>query len=471
MIRTAMVGLGKMGLSHLAIVRAHPGIDLVAGCDATAYLTDILSKHAGLKCYADFDRMLDDEQLDALVVATPSKLHAPMVEKALDRGLHVFCEKPFVLDVADGERLVALARDKVARQPGRLPLPLRRRLQGGGAPRRGGRARRRPPRARRGLRPGRAAPQGRHLALGQERGRRRALRLRLPRDRPGELHRRHADLGGRRRAPQRDLLARRRRRGLLHAALRRRRERPALRELERRELSQDVDQDLGLGHQRPHHRRPPGVPDLPARAARGAARASARAGPSATRPTSPTRSGSTCAARSIRRRSTTSRRASGRAPPRRREHLPLGARRRPRRRDDRSATAGHAPSAAGAPGAARKGSGRASSNDRRRAATMESPHAWTASCSATTSSSASTTCRRRRRARSRCASRTCRAIIDVLDAAYEEGIRTFMCTTHDRVAEICDHFRANPDHVPRLPVLSRACRTRTSTPTPSPSTA
>ena len=112
MIRTAMVGLGKMGLSHLAIVRAHPEIELVAGCDATTYLTDILTKYAGLKCYADFDRMLEAEQLDAIVVATPSKLHAAMVEKALLRGLHVFCEKPFVLDVADGERLVALAASK-----------------------------------------------------------------------------------------------------------------------------------------------------------------------------------------------------------------------------------------------------------------------------------------------------------------------------------------------------------------------
>src|ERR1035438_6750117 len=36
------------------------------------------------------------------------------------------------------------------------------------------------------------------------------------------------------------------------------------------------------------------------------------------------------------------------------------------------------------------------------------------------------------------------AIIAVLDCAYAEGIRTFMCTTHDRMAEICDHFRANP---------------------------
>ena len=107
-----MVGLGKMGLSHLAIVRAHPGLNLVAACDASAYLTDILTRYSGLKCYADFDRMLAQEKLDALVVATPSKLHAAMVEKALDLGIHVFCEKPFVLDVADGERLVSLAERK-----------------------------------------------------------------------------------------------------------------------------------------------------------------------------------------------------------------------------------------------------------------------------------------------------------------------------------------------------------------------
>jgi hypothetical protein len=40
------------------------------------------------------------------------------------------------------------------------------------------------------------------------------------------------------------------------------------------------------------------------------------------------------------------------------------------------------------------------------------------------------------------------AIIDVLDAAYQEGVRTFMCTTHDRVAEICDYFRANQQKYP-----------------------
>jgi len=39
-------------------------------------------------------------------------------------------------------------------------------------------------------------------------------------------------------------------------------------------------------------------------------------------------------------------------------------------------------------------------------------------------------------------------IIEVLDTAYQEGIRTFMCTTHDRVAEICDYFRANASRYP-----------------------
>lgn len=107
-----MVGLGKMGLSHVAIVRAHPEVDLVAACDTTAYLTDVLSKHTGLKCYDNLDSMLAAERLDAVVVSTPSKLHAAMVEKALGQGLHVFCEKPFVLDVADGDRLVQLAQSR-----------------------------------------------------------------------------------------------------------------------------------------------------------------------------------------------------------------------------------------------------------------------------------------------------------------------------------------------------------------------
>jgi hypothetical protein len=37
------------------------------------------------------------------------------------------------------------------------------------------------------------------------------------------------------------------------------------------------------------------------------------------------------------------------------------------------------------------------------------------------------------------------AIIEVIDAAYDEGVRAFMCTTHERIAEVCDHVRAHPE--------------------------
>lgn len=42
------------------------------------------------------------------------------------------------------------------------------------------------------------------------------------------------------------------------------------------------------------------------------------------------------------------------------------------------------------------------------------------------------------------------AVIDVLDTAYDEGITTFMCTTHDRIAAVCDHVRADPERYDRF---------------------
>ena len=112
MTRVALIGLGKMGLSHLAIIRTHPDAELVAVCDPTAYVLDVLTKHTGLKGYADYRTLLDEEELDAIVIATPSRFHAEMVQAALERDIHVYCEKPFCLDVAEGRRLAQLAEAK-----------------------------------------------------------------------------------------------------------------------------------------------------------------------------------------------------------------------------------------------------------------------------------------------------------------------------------------------------------------------
>lgn len=112
MIRLALIGLGKMGISHLAIMRAHPDAELVAVCDTTRYMLDVLAKCTGLKTYDDYKKMLREERLDGVVIATPSRFHEDMVRAALDHNLHVFCEKPFCLDPDAGQRLAELAERK-----------------------------------------------------------------------------------------------------------------------------------------------------------------------------------------------------------------------------------------------------------------------------------------------------------------------------------------------------------------------
>ncbi len=111
-IRIALAGVGKMGLSHQAIVNAHPELKLVAICDPARYLRDIIAKYTGVATYSDYAQMLASEQLDAVLIATPSKLHAEMTRAALERNLDVFCEKPFCLDVDEGARLVEMAERK-----------------------------------------------------------------------------------------------------------------------------------------------------------------------------------------------------------------------------------------------------------------------------------------------------------------------------------------------------------------------
>lgn len=112
MTKVALVGLGKMGLSHLSLVRPIPTVEVVGVCDATGYVLDILEKYTGVPTFSDYTEMLDRARPDAVVVATPTHLHAPMVRAALERDIHVFCEKPLVLDPAEGDELVRLAEER-----------------------------------------------------------------------------------------------------------------------------------------------------------------------------------------------------------------------------------------------------------------------------------------------------------------------------------------------------------------------
>jgi len=112
MLNGAIIGLGKMGLSHAAIVGAHPDVKMVAVCDTSTLVLDGFKKYTKVKTYTDYKKMLQDESLDFVIIALPTKLHYPVSKVALEKNIHVFCEKPFVLHSGEGEDLVRIANER-----------------------------------------------------------------------------------------------------------------------------------------------------------------------------------------------------------------------------------------------------------------------------------------------------------------------------------------------------------------------
>ena len=112
MTRVALIGAGKMGISHLAILGAHPDVQVVGVADTSKIVTDVLGKYSPFECFADYQKMLDKTKPDAVIVAAPTKYHGSIVKELLQKGIHVFVEKPFCLSVNEGAELVQLAKLK-----------------------------------------------------------------------------------------------------------------------------------------------------------------------------------------------------------------------------------------------------------------------------------------------------------------------------------------------------------------------
>jgi len=110
MTRVGLIGVGKMGISHYAILGAHPRAEVIAVCDSAMYVTSALRKHTGVETFRDYRKMIETARLDCVFVATPTSTHFEAASYALDHDLHVFVEKPLCLDPAQSRHLADLAR-------------------------------------------------------------------------------------------------------------------------------------------------------------------------------------------------------------------------------------------------------------------------------------------------------------------------------------------------------------------------
>jgi predicted dehydrogenase len=125
MKKVALVGFGFMGLTHTINILKNKRLELVAIvdknilnieknlCDPSGNIsTGNISKEllSGIRMYSTLDECLAQEQTDAIFICVHTDLHFELTKKALTAGNHVFLEKPFCLDLAEGETLIGLAR-------------------------------------------------------------------------------------------------------------------------------------------------------------------------------------------------------------------------------------------------------------------------------------------------------------------------------------------------------------------------
>ena len=111
-IRFGIVGLRGIGRGHAAAIAASDRANLVAVADIDRDLAREVASAHGANAWPDYLEMVEGEDLDAVVVATPHHLHAPMGMHCLESGLHTFIEKPIANTVSEADALVELAQER-----------------------------------------------------------------------------------------------------------------------------------------------------------------------------------------------------------------------------------------------------------------------------------------------------------------------------------------------------------------------
>ncbi len=122
-LRVAAVGVGGKGWSDLTGVSASPKVEVTSLCDideSMGHLGRAAEKFPQAKRYSDWRKLLDDERdFDAVIVATPDFMHAPVALAAMHRKKHAFSEKPLTHTVFEARQMALVAKqNKLVTQMG-----------------------------------------------------------------------------------------------------------------------------------------------------------------------------------------------------------------------------------------------------------------------------------------------------------------------------------------------------------------
>ncbi len=112
----ALIGCGRISTNHVKAVKNNH-LNFVAACDIVPeHIEDVLSKNemqgADIKRYTDYKKMIQENSLDLVGIATESGLHAEIALYCIDHGINVIIEKPMAMSMNDAEEIIQRSEAK-----------------------------------------------------------------------------------------------------------------------------------------------------------------------------------------------------------------------------------------------------------------------------------------------------------------------------------------------------------------------
>jgi predicted dehydrogenase len=110
-LRIGIIGLGYWGPNYARVVTELPGAELAWVCDASEAALESIAARYPARPTTDPDELFAADDVDAVIVATPTSTHAALSIRALGAGKHVLSEKPLAGSVSDCDDVIAAAED------------------------------------------------------------------------------------------------------------------------------------------------------------------------------------------------------------------------------------------------------------------------------------------------------------------------------------------------------------------------
>ena len=109
-LKIGVLGAGHLGKIHLRLLQESSAYELVGFYDSQPQIAAKISREFGYRSFSEVDSLLDE--VDVIDIVTPTISHFELGKKALEKGLHIFLEKPITATVEEANELVSLAKAK-----------------------------------------------------------------------------------------------------------------------------------------------------------------------------------------------------------------------------------------------------------------------------------------------------------------------------------------------------------------------